>query len=83
MQARPGQKRKWAEQRQDISPKKLLEPKPKGLFHQHLPTRVDKILELSKPPLYFHFIFSMCECPENTHCWLCEGRGREGEEKAF
>lgn len=29
---RPGRKRKWAEQRQDFSQKKSLEPKTKGLY---------------------------------------------------
>jgi hypothetical protein len=29
---RPGQKRKWPEQRQDSSQKKSLEPEPKGLY---------------------------------------------------
>ena len=82
MPTRPGQKRKWAEQRQDISQKNLLEPKPKGLFHRDLPTRVDKILELSKPPCIF-ISYSVCVSAQKTPLVsFVKGGGGKGEEKA-
>uniref|UniRef100_U6CUC0 Nicotinamide-nucleotide adenylyltransferase n=1 Tax=Neovison vison TaxID=452646 RepID=U6CUC0_NEOVI len=52
MQARPGQKRKWAEQRQDISPKKLLEPKPKDVPKVKLLCGADLLESFAVPNLW-------------------------------
>ncbi|XP_004741582.1 nicotinamide/nicotinic acid mononucleotide adenylyltransferase 1 isoform X2 [Mustela putorius furo] len=52
MQARPGQKRKWAEQRQDISPKKLLEPKPKDVPKIKLLCGADLLESFAVPNLW-------------------------------
>ncbi|XP_047580569.1 nicotinamide/nicotinic acid mononucleotide adenylyltransferase 1 [Lutra lutra] len=52
MPARPGQKRKWAEQRQDISQKKLLEPKPRDVPKIKLLCGADLLESFAVPNLW-------------------------------